>query len=106
MNKQDINKLRLKTLSRTLYSLMGERQLNQSDVSRKTGVPQPTISRLLSEASTPRVAALQDIAEYFNVSVTYLLTGNSDGNKAENNASVNPKDKIGAVAKVLRLLKR
>ena len=77
MQTEDKKKMRRQVLSRNLASLMTLKQINQSDLSRKTGVSQPTISRLLSGLASPRITSVQEIAEYFGVGVDYLLTKNN-----------------------------
>lgn len=44
-------------------------------VSKETGVSQSTLSDWKRGVSTPKNDKLQKIADYFNVSVSYLLTG-------------------------------
>jgi transcriptional regulator with XRE-family HTH domain len=69
--------MRRRVLSRNLHSLMTIKNINQSDLSRQTGVAQPSISRMLSEVSSPRITSVQEIAEYFGVGMDYLLTKNN-----------------------------
>ena len=45
-------------------------------VSKETGVSQSTLSDWKRGISTPKPDKLQKIADYFGVSLTYLLTGN------------------------------
>ncbi len=53
-------------------------------VSKETGVTQTSLSNWKSGRSTPNAKALQKIADYFGVSVDYLMTGkNSSFDKAE-----------------------
>tara|TARA_R110002126_G_scaffold269487_1_gene413200 strand:+ start:215 stop:508 length:294 start_codon:yes stop_codon:yes gene_type:complete len=77
MKNETKNDARKQTLSRNLHSLMTLKRVNQSELSRETGVPQPTISRMLSCASTPRITSLQDIAEYFGVGLDYITGKNN-----------------------------
>lgn len=77
MQTKDKKKMRRQVLSRNLASLMTLKQINQSDLARRTGVSQPTISRVLSGLASPSITSTQEIAEYFGVSVDYLLTKNN-----------------------------
>lgn len=55
-------------MSRQLAKLMREKQISQSALSRATGVPQPTINRILSEVTRePRRDSVLRIANYFGV---------------------------------------
>lgn len=47
----------------------------QSALARDTGVPQPTINRILSNKSVPEMATVIKIALRFNVMCEWLLTG-------------------------------
>jgi len=71
-------KHRRQALSRNVFRLMREHQVSQSDISRGTGVPQPAISRMLSLISNPRVTVVQEIAEFFDVSMDELLRRKRD----------------------------
>ncbi|MGB2216793.1 MAG: helix-turn-helix domain-containing protein [Porticoccaceae bacterium] len=55
-------------ISKQLAKLMRDQGLSQSALSRATGVPQPTINRILSEVTRePRRDSVVRIANYFNV---------------------------------------
>lgn len=55
-------------ISKQLGKLMRDQGLSQSALSRATGVPQPTINRILSEVTRePRRDSVVRIANYFNV---------------------------------------
>lgn len=55
-------------ISKQLARLMRERRLSQSALSRATGVPQPTINRILSEVTRePRRDSVVRIANFFGV---------------------------------------
>lgn len=47
----------------------------QSALARNTGVPQPTINRTLSNNSVPEMATVVKLAEAFDVTCEWLLTG-------------------------------
>lgn len=44
-------------------------------ISKDTGVTQTTLSNWKNGKSTPSTANMQKIADYFNVSIDYLMTG-------------------------------
>jgi len=53
--------------------LMHEKDINQSDLSRETGVPQPTIHRILNgHTKSSNYKTMKSIGKYFDVSVDYL----------------------------------
>jgi len=55
-------------MSKELARLMKEKGISQSGLSRATGVPQPTINRILSQVTQdPRRDSLVSIANYFGV---------------------------------------
>lgn len=68
-----------KTVGQILQQLMDDdidergKPLSQNELSRRTGVPQPTIQRILvGESADPDTATLEPIAKYFEVSVSQL----------------------------------
>lgn len=58
-----------------LRTLMRTEELSENQLSRNTGVPQPTIHRVLSgRVADPRDGTLRPLAEYFGVTVEQLRT--------------------------------
>lgn len=55
--------------------LRDERGVKDSDVARATGISKSTFSDWKNGRSSPKKEKLQKIAEYFGVSVDYLVTG-------------------------------
>ncbi len=56
-----------------LTELMAREQLSDNDLAARTGVPQPTISRIKSgESRDPRDSTLRPLAEYFRISISQL----------------------------------
>lgn len=55
----------MKIFAGNLQSLMDERQMSQSELSRRTGISQGTISRYLRAETMPSVNALVNIAYVF-----------------------------------------
>jgi transcriptional regulator with XRE-family HTH domain len=74
-------------ISKQLAKLMRERRLSQSALSRATGVPQPTINRILSEVTRePRRVSVVRIANYFGVTPESLYETPSKKGKSDVNA--------------------
>lgn len=60
-------------VAKNLEWLIAQRKTNPYELQRATGVPQPTIHRILTgETDDPRTKTLQPLAEYFGVSVAEL----------------------------------
>ena len=71
MSKQDI--------SQQLARLMRENGVSQSGLSRGSGVPQPTINRILNEKTKePRRESVVRIAEFFGVEPESLYTATDE----------------------------
>lgn len=59
-----------------LRAKMMELDLNESELGRRSGVPQPTINRILSgESSSPRKPTVEKIARVLRTSPTWLMFG-------------------------------
>lgn len=56
--------------------LLDEKGLKNADVARATGISNMTLSDWKRGKSVPKADKMQKIAEYLNVSVDYLMTGN------------------------------
>ncbi len=61
-----------------LKSLMSSRGFSNLSFSEEVGIPAPTISRYLTGDRTPDLAYVVKIANYFNVSIDWLLGFNGD----------------------------
>lgn len=60
-------------IARILTELMARERLSDNDLAARTGVPQPTISRIKSgESRDPRDSTLRPLADYFRVSLSQL----------------------------------
>ena len=67
---------------KNLERLFREHNLSQSALSRATGVPQPTINRILSQATLDlRRDSVVWIAQYFGVVPETLYEGDGQGEK-------------------------
>ncbi|MDG4550759.1 MAG: helix-turn-helix transcriptional regulator [Candidatus Contendobacter sp.] len=61
------------TVSEILNSLMVRERLTDNELAARTGVPQPTISRIRSgESRDPRDSTLRQLADYFRLTVSQL----------------------------------
>ncbi|WP_346395216.1 LexA family protein [Pseudomonas syringae] len=62
-----------------LRAKMAEHGLNESQLGRRAGVPQPTINRILSgESSSPRRPTVEKIAKALKVSPDWLMFGTGE----------------------------
>lgn len=59
-------------------------------VAKEAGVTQTALSNWKSGRSTPTTKTLQKIADYFGVTIDYLMTGNENGEKS--NSSLTSRD--------------
>lgn len=65
-------------ISKQLSKLMRDNNLSQSALSRATGVPQPTINRILSEVTRePRRDSVVRIANFFGITPESLYESGS-----------------------------
>lgn len=86
--------------------LRDKNEKKDADVAKATGITKSTFSDWKSGRSTPKQDKLQKIAEYFNVSVDYLMTGNTDTSinsstsKFSNKTSLTTKDEKDISKKV------
>ena len=56
-----------------LIDMMRENNISQSSLSRRTGVPQPTINRFINGKTTsPTFSVMKKLADHFDVSVETL----------------------------------
>lgn len=64
------------TGNKKLRQLMKDRELSQSELSRKTNVPQPTINRILNgKNKSPRYETVLALANYFQVTTDQIYQG-------------------------------
>jgi transcriptional regulator with XRE-family HTH domain len=60
----------------TLHYLMAAQRINQTDLSKKTGVPQPTISRMLNgDTRSPRLSSVSKLAKHFGITLDEFVGG-------------------------------
>lgn len=60
---------------KVLQELMEAKKLRIADVQKATGIPYSTFTDWKAGRYTPKIDKLQKIADYFGVTVEYLLTG-------------------------------
>lgn len=64
------------TIASSLRSLMQLSGINECELSRRTGIPQPTLHKILSgKTNDPRASTLRALADYFNISIEELISG-------------------------------
>lgn len=66
------------TFPHRLACLIKEQNLSQADVCKKTGISKQALHHYLSGTRIPRSDTLLTLSELLNVSMKYLLTGESD----------------------------
>lgn len=62
--------------------LLQKNNVTSYKVSKEAGVTQTALSNWKSGKSTPTTKTLQKIADYFNVTIDYLITGNEKENES------------------------
>ena len=68
-------------MSKELARLMAKEGISQSGLSRATGVPQPTINRILSQVTQdPRRDSMAALANYFGVPIDSLYANSTTKN--------------------------
>lgn len=63
-----------------LRKLIRSKGFTQSQFARVVGIEKHTISNLITGRNDPRLSTLKIIAEYFGVSLDYLVYGKEDTN--------------------------
>lgn len=66
-----------------LDQLLREYDINQKDLSERTGITQATISRYLAGERDPVSSNIEKIAQYFNVQIHWLMGYGCDDEKTE-----------------------
>lgn len=63
-------------LTINLRRVMAEKNITEAELARKTGIPQPTLHKILSgKTGDPRASTLKSLADFFGVTIDALLTG-------------------------------
>lgn len=69
---------------KNLKSLLKNKNITQAELSTATGINRRTISGWLNDDNFPRPENLEQIATFFNVSISYFVSENSTENVKEN----------------------
>jgi transcriptional regulator with XRE-family HTH domain len=78
-------------IQKNLEWLIAKKRTNPYELQRATGVPQPTIHRILSgESNDPRTKTLQPLADYFGVTVADLRGSDLSERDGEATDGLNP----------------
>ncbi|MDW5376393.1 XRE family transcriptional regulator [Halomonas sp. HP20-15] len=73
-----------------LRRLMEEQEFGENELARRTGVPQPTIHRILKGASqSPRISNLEKLANALGTTVSYLAHGDAPPRRTGMNEASN-----------------
>src|SRR3990167_4732459 len=68
---QDIEDTRIKE---SLAALMKAKGIRESELARETGIPQPTLNRLLiGSTSNPTISTVEALTKFFGVTMEQLL---------------------------------
>lgn len=73
--------------------LLKERGITAYRVSKETGVTTATLTSWKQGKYTPKTEKMQKIADYFGVSLSYLMTGKEDDEQIPQEPQLKPKDK-------------
>ena len=92
------------SIRKELSRLMRDKKLSQSALSRATGVPQPTINRILSQTTVDlRRDSVVRIAKYLNVTPESLYTSRADkGSNVESTVDLTGADKGDVIEEICR----
>lgn len=63
------------SINERFFNLLDERNITQKEFSQKTGIPTQTVSGWKNRKTDPPAALISSIADFFNVSCDYILTG-------------------------------
>src|SRR5690625_3209193 len=67
------NKEMERIISSNLKSLLKEYNINQSELAKIAEVSESTVGKWILQKSTPRMGAIQKIADHFNLPKSYIL---------------------------------
>ncbi|MCX7120176.1 MAG: helix-turn-helix domain-containing protein [Gammaproteobacteria bacterium] len=64
-----------KILIANLHHFIEKEKIHEAELSRQTGIPQPTLHKILAGTTTdPRISTLQTLANYFGVTLDMLFS--------------------------------
>ena len=86
--------------------LLKERNVTAYRVSKETGITQSTLSDWKRGRSTPKSENMKKIADYFGISIDYLMTGKEQNDKEPRVNPINQKDIKEILSNTEQLLKQ
>lgn len=87
-----ITYMNISTVGQRIRALRRSKKLTQKQLAKIAGVSSPAVTEWEKDSYLPKAASLDAIANEFNVSTEYILTGKGNVNKAEANITpVSPK---------------
>ena len=96
--------LKIKEMAGRIRELREKAGLRQIDVANATGIDQKTLSNYETEKTNPDSYALIRLADFFSVSIDYLVCRNE--NKSNSDKKQEAYDKIDRIKQELNDLKR
>jgi transcriptional regulator with XRE-family HTH domain len=85
----------------TFEKLCNEKNIRPSQISRATGIATATFTEWKKGTYTPKTEKLQLIADYFGVSLDFLMTGKDIEKKSEEGTSYYFNDETAKIAQQL-----
>lgn len=70
-------------ISNRIDNLLTQMQMKRTDLARATNIPVSTIKNWINEGSTPSADAAFKVANYFGITVEWLVTGKNSENKKQ-----------------------
>ncbi len=71
----------MKTIGNRLRYLLNKHNMRAVDLSRQLRLPLSTISNILNDRYEPGVYKIQQLAQFFNVDLNWLITGKTTAEK-------------------------
>jgi transcriptional regulator with XRE-family HTH domain len=68
----------MKTFGKRLAFLMDAHKKSQSDIARDLSVAQPSVNAWVTDKNWPSMTHVMTLASYFNVSLDWLLIGETE----------------------------
>ena len=88
------------TIYDRIESLRKSKGLSQGKLEKQLGFSNGSISKWKN--STPKVERLQKLADFFGVSVEYLMTGKEEDKKEKDNSVIDIKDELERMRDLLK----
>ncbi len=77
------------TISQRIFAELAKQNKTQKQMSEFTGIPTSTISAWNKNGTNPSADSIYSIAQFLNVSLEYLLTGEEKGINVINTGDIN-----------------